>query len=128
MEYRKHFYITLFSNSSQKTNPANTLTEFRIQLAQPIDLGSTDNWEVGLCEFRCPPTYPHTVKQYELAGETNALIHCDLITQQFVGNDYVRCRRTFIHPSKYSDNAFHNVYYVPVEKRTFHYKYTDNWS
>ena len=99
MEYRKHFYITLFSNSSQKTNPANTLTEFRIQLAQPIDLGSTDNWEVGLCEFSCPP-YPHTVKPYELAGEIKALVYCVLITQQFVGSDYVRCLRTFIHPTK----------------------------
>ena len=73
MEYRKHFYNTLFSNSSQKVHPANTLAEFTIQLANPIDLGSTDKWEVGLCEFSCSPPYPHTVKPYELAGETTAL-------------------------------------------------------
>jgi len=118
MGYRKHFYITLFSNSSQKTYPANTLAEFKIQLAQPIDLGSTNDWEVGSCEFSCP-TYPHTSKPYELAGETNALIYCDLITQQFVGSEYVRCLRTFIHPSKYCDHASQNVYYVPVENVPF---------
>jgi len=119
MEYRKHFYNTLFSNSSQKVHPANTLAEFTIQLAQSIDLGSRDNWEVGSREFSCPPSYPITVKPYELAGETNALVYCDLITQHFVGNDYVRCLRTFIHPIIYCDNAFQNVYYVSVEKRTF---------
>jgi len=128
MEYRKHFYITLFSKSSRKTYPANTFAEFRIQLAQPIDLGSINNWEVGLFKLRCPPPYPHTVKPYELTGGTNALIYCDLITQQFVGSDYVRYLRTFIHPSNYCDHAFHNVHYVPVEKRTFRDKYTDNWS
>ena len=47
MEYRRHFYITLFSNASQKIHPSNTLSELTIQLAQRIDLGSTDNWEVG---------------------------------------------------------------------------------
>ena len=42
MEYHKHFYITLFRNASQKVR-SNTLAEFTIQLAQRIDLGSTDN-------------------------------------------------------------------------------------
>jgi hypothetical protein len=59
------------------------------------------------------------MKPIEVIGETNALIYCDLITPQFVGSDYVRCLRTFIHPSKFCGNAFHNVYYVPVQKRTF---------
>jgi hypothetical protein len=56
MEYRKHIYITLFSNASQKTHPGNTLAEFTIQLAQRIDLGSTDSWEVGVCEFSYQPS------------------------------------------------------------------------
>ena len=118
MEYRNHFYITLFSIASQKVHSSNTLAEFTIQLAQRIDLGSTDNWEVGLCEFSCPPK-SGTLKPIEIVGETNALIYCDLITSQFVGNDYVRCLRTFIHRSKYCDHAFQNVYYVRIEKRTF---------
>jgi len=119
MEYRNHFYITLFSNASQKLHIKDTLSEFTIQMAQRIDLGSTDNWEVGLCEFSCPPPKSGTFRPIEVIGEKNALIYCDLITPQFVGSSYVRCLRTFIHPSKYCEHAFHNIYYVPVEKRTF---------
>ena len=91
MEYRSHFYITLLRNASQKVRSSNTLTEITIQLAQRIDLGSTDNWEVGLCEFNCPPPKSGTWKPVDIVGETNALINCDLITPQFVGSDYVRC-------------------------------------
>jgi hypothetical protein len=120
MENRKHFYITLFSNASQKVHPSNTLSDFKIQLAQPIDLGSAENWEVGLCEFNCPPLATGRIKPVEVVGDTNALIYCDLITPQFVGNDYVRCLRTLIHPSLHCDHTFKTVYYVPVEKRTFH--------
>jgi len=119
MEYRSHFYITLLRNASQKVRSSNTLTEITIQLAQRIDLGSTDNWEVGLCEFNCPPPKSGTWKPVDIVGETNALINCDLITPQFVGSDYVRCLLTCIHPSNYCDHTFQNVYYVPVEKRTF---------
>jgi hypothetical protein len=116
MEYHKHFYITLFSNASQKTKPGNTLPEFTIQLAQRTDLGSTDSWEVGLCEFSCPPSVTRTV---DVIGTTNALVYCDLITQQFVGSQYSRCLRTFIYEPEYCDHTF-NVYYMPIEKHTFH--------
>jgi len=119
MEYRNNFYITLFSNASQKFHPNNKLAEFTIQLAQRIDQGSTDNWEFGLCEFSCPRQKPTNMKPIEVIGETNALIYCDLITPQFVGSDYVRCLRTFIHPSKFCEHRFNNVYYVPVQKRSF---------
>jgi len=47
---RKHFYITLYSNASQTLYPDNTQTSFTCHLAQPIDLGSTSDWEVGLSE------------------------------------------------------------------------------
>ena len=47
MEYQNHFYILLFSNASQKVHSSNTLAEFTIKLAQRIDLGSTEIWEVG---------------------------------------------------------------------------------
>jgi hypothetical protein len=83
MEYRKHFSITLFSNASQKTYPGNTLSEFTIHLAQHIDLGSTDSWEVGLCEFSCLISVTETV---DVIGTTNSLVYCNLITQQFVGS------------------------------------------
>jgi len=119
MEYRNHFYITLFSDASQTVHPSNTLGEFTIQLARRIDLGSVDNWEVGLSEFSCPPPYPYTNKPYDVVGNTNSLIYCDLITPQFVGNDNVRCLRTFTYPSKHCEYLFKNIYYVPVQKRTF---------
>ena len=49
-----HFYVTLLSNSSQKLSDKYT-SAFTIHLAQPIDLGSTEKWEVGVCEFSCHP-------------------------------------------------------------------------
>jgi len=116
MEYRRQFYITLFSNASQKIHPSNTLAEFKIHLVQRIDLCSTDNCEVWLCEISCPPLCPYTSKPYEVASDTIALIYCDFITPQFVGNGHVRCLRTFTYPSKYCEYLFKNVYYVPAQK------------
>ena len=117
MEYGNHFYITLFSNASQKLHPDNTLAEYTIQLAQRIDLGSRDNWEVGLRKFSCPPPLRSgNINLVDVIGETNVMVYCDLTTPQFVGSNYVRCLRTFIRPSKLCDYAFHNVYYVRVEK------------
>jgi hypothetical protein len=55
MEYRRHFYIALFSNASQKVHPSNTLADFTFQLAQHIDLCSVKIWEVELCEISCLP-------------------------------------------------------------------------
>ena len=51
----KHFYVTLFSNASQKIYPNNTQATFTINLAQPIDLGSSSDLEVGLCEISYKP-------------------------------------------------------------------------
>ncbi|KAJ8020517.1 hypothetical protein HOLleu_40127 [Holothuria leucospilota] len=47
------FYVTLPSNSSPDVYPQNTLTNYRVKLAQPITLEG--DWEVGLAEF----IYPH---------------------------------------------------------------------
>jgi hypothetical protein len=95
----------------RRKHPANTLAEFTIQYSQRIDLISTDSWEVGLCEFSCPPV--------DVIVTTNALVYCDLITLQFVCCQYDRCLRTFIHESKYCDNSCKHIYYMPVEKHTF---------
>jgi hypothetical protein len=51
----KHFYVTLFSTASQHIYPDNTHYDFIVELAQAIDLGNNDTWEVGLCEYACPP-------------------------------------------------------------------------
>ena len=116
---QSHFYVTLLSNGSKKLYPANKLSAFTTRLAQPIDLGSTDRWEVGVCEFICHPTNTGTFASLQVISANNALIYCDLISQQFVGSQHVRCLRSFIHPSTYCNNIFENVYYKPVEKRRF---------
>jgi hypothetical protein len=102
MDFGNHFYVTLFSNTSQKTHHDNTLANFTVQLPHRIDLGSTDRWEVGLCEFSCSPFYVGM-----------ALIYCDLIMLQFMGSHYIRCLRAL---AKYGDHSFKNVYYIPDEK------------
>ena len=113
------FYVTLLSNVSQQLYPANTLKAFTTRLAQPIDLSSTDIWDVGVCEFTCHPTNTGTFASVQVISSNNALICCELTSQQFVGSQYVRCLRTFIHPSTYCNNIFEIVYYIPVEKRRF---------
>jgi hypothetical protein len=42
-----HFYVTLFSNASQKMYPSNKIAAFTINLARPIELGTNVKWEVG---------------------------------------------------------------------------------
>ena len=120
MQRGDQLYLTLFSNGAQSVYPNNTLAAFTIPLAQQIDLGSNDVWEVGIAEFTYPPilegTYTHGVT---VIGDDNILIYCDLISPQFVSCNLVRCLRTFICPSAYCQHVFTNIYYVPVEKRQF---------
>ena len=115
---RNHFYVTLFSNGSQ-LYPANTLAAFTARLAQPIDLGSMERWEVGVCEFTCHPINVGTFAGLVVVSSQIAFLYSDLISPEFVGSQYVRCLRTFRHPTTYCNNIFENVYYVPVEKRRF---------
>ena len=90
---RKHFYITLYSNASQRLYPDNTQASFTCHLAQPIDLGSTSDWEVGLCEVSYFPPKRVVMKGgavVEYISSLNGLIYCDLIAPQFVGENKVR--------------------------------------
>jgi hypothetical protein len=117
---QEHFYVTLFSNSSQSLFVDNTIAAFTIHLAEPVELGSTDNWAVGLCEPPCPLQYASgTYGGVTIVGDTNILIYCNLISPQFVGGELVRCLRTFITPSLHCQHIFEIVYYLPVEKRSF---------
>jgi hypothetical protein len=84
-----HFYITLFSTASQKLFPDNTHAAFTNELAQTIDLDPKDKWEVGLCEFTCPPHTAGTVKPLMVVGHNNSPIYCNLIQPQFVGNNLI---------------------------------------
>jgi hypothetical protein len=114
-----HFYVTLLSTASQKLYPANRLSSFAVHLAQPIALGRTDKLEVGVCEVTCRPTNVGTYARVQVINANNALIYCYLISEQFVGGQYVRCLRTFIKQTTNCNHIFDNVYYMPVEKRLF---------
>ena len=118
---RNQFYVTLFSDSSKEIFPDNSLTVFTIQLAQPIDLGQSSNWEVGLTEisYRAPNRQILQGSVVDVISSINVLIYCDLITPQFVETENVRVLRTILCPTQSGNHRFQNVYYVPVEKTLF---------
>jgi len=84
-----------------------------------VELGYSENWEVGICKFSYPPNSVGTVKHTTVVSDTKGLIYCDLISPQYVRRALVRCMRTFIYPSLSGQHVFDNVYNLPVEKRTF---------
>jgi hypothetical protein len=115
---QKHPYVTLFSNASQELYPTNTLASFTVELAQPIVLNSNYDCEVGLCEISCIPPATGSIKPNILfVGDVTALIYCNIISPQFVGNDLARCLRTFMHPSQTCNFNFETVYYLSVEMK-----------
>jgi hypothetical protein len=114
-----HFYVTLLSKASQTLYKLKTLISFTVHLALPVELGSTDRWEVAVCELSCRPFNVGTYNRLQVISAKNAVIYCDLISQQFLGNQYVRCLRTFIQRTKNFNHVFDNVHYMPVEKRRF---------
>jgi len=121
MQHARPFYLTLFSNASQALYPKNTISAFTSNLPQPIELGSSDQWEVGLCELTCPPPNIGVFARKNLPvviGSETAFVYCDLIAPQVVGDSLVRCLRTYIFPSIDCQHHFQNVYYVPLEKST----------
>jgi len=42
----KQFYVTLLFNTSKNLYPDNTIAAFTAELARPVELGSSNNWEV----------------------------------------------------------------------------------
>jgi len=115
----KYFYVTLLSNTSKNPYPENTISAFTAELTRPLELGSSDNWEVGVCEFYYTPNSVGTFKHTTAVDDTTGLIYCDLISPLYVGRALDRCMRTFIYPSLWGEHMFNYVYHLPVEKRTF---------
>jgi hypothetical protein len=74
-----HFYVTLFSISSHKIYEDNTLSVFTVNLAQPIDLNSVENWEVGICEISCPLPIVGTGMPLFTVRNTHVLVYCNVI-------------------------------------------------
>ena len=52
---RKYFYVAHFINASQEIYPDNTQAAFTRHLAQPFDLGTSSDWEVGVGEVTYKP-------------------------------------------------------------------------
>jgi len=120
---RDYFYIALYSNASQEIYPDKKISAFTIQLAQPIKFDLSEVWEVGLWELYYPATELalNTGPLEDVEDNSHALVHCDLIVPQCIGASMVRYLRTFdIMPANYAGEfLYENLYYVPVEKRTF---------
>jgi hypothetical protein len=93
----RQLYVTLFSTDSQDLYPDNTLDVLTSELAQPISLN--------------PPRVQ--------VGSLTLLIYRDIIAPQFVGKNLVRCLRTVIHPTQDCEFTFDQVFYLPVENKTF---------
>ena len=119
--HRNQFYVTQFINASKEVFPDNTLTAFMIHLAQPIDLGTSSDWEVGLTEisYKAPNRQIMQGTAVDVISSTNVLIYCDLNTPQFVSTDNVCLLRTIICPTQLGNHQFQNFYYLPVEKTLF---------
>jgi hypothetical protein len=111
------FYLTLFSNALREIYENNTHADFTVKLSRPIDGRNSPNWEVGVCEVSCSsPQSLNTVDDTPCAD--HALLYCNIISPQFVGDSTVRCMRRF--PTTSCQNyEFRNVQYVPVEHRQF---------
>jgi len=86
---RDNVYITLFSNASAEIYTLNSQTKFTNRLALPVDLGSTCDWEVGLCEISYAPPKPMISQGalVDMIGDVNILVYCDLVTPQLVGSE-----------------------------------------
>jgi hypothetical protein len=110
------FYVTLFSNSSQEMYENNTHADFTVKLSRPVDLGTSPNWEVGVCEVSCSSPLPESLNTVDVSPcAVYAMIYCNLISPQCVGHSTVRCMRTFPTTScRYHE--FRNIHYVLVEQ------------
>ena len=90
--------MSLYSNAPQEIHPDNKQVAFTIHLAQPIDLGTSSDREVGLCEVTYKPPTRNIVNGVviDFISAINDLNYCDLIALQFVGEDKVRVLRPII--------------------------------
>jgi len=116
---RNHFYVTLFSNASIDLYPDNTRAVFTTHLADPIDLGTSTDWEVGLCEISYGGPSNELVKPNTRAYKTMVFVYCDLVAPQFVADQNLRTLRIIHYPSVVGEHRFQNIYYLHVEKRVF---------
>jgi hypothetical protein len=99
--------------------PSNTIAALRVHLPQLIEFGMDEKWEVSVSEITWSPRNVGTFKPSVIVCDVISMMYCDLITPQFVGVALARVIRIFTPPTMDGKYYFDNVYYVPVEKRTF---------
>jgi len=78
MATTSHFYVTPFCNASREIYKQNTHADCTDKKAQLVDLVSTSNWGMGLCEISC--------SSQPMEEETLVPIYCKLISPQFLGD------------------------------------------
>jgi len=108
---QNNFYVTLLGNASRDIYDQNTHADITVKLTQPIDLGSTSKWEVGVREISFSTT-PE--------GASPVLLYCNQISSQFLDDSSVRCIRTLrLYTNAMCQQEFRKVQNVPVDQRKF---------
>lgn len=121
------FYVTLFSNSSQKFYPNNSLSKFTARLPKPLNFFKS--YKVGLVEIQCPkiigvvtnnntnvdeivlPTIKKIVPDINLKDFTQFMIECSKFAELYDDKYF----QDFLDVKKLND--FENKFkkYKPVE-------------
>ena len=112
-----NIYITVYQCLTR--NLREQYTPISLKLSRHINLATSPNWEVGVCEVSCFSPPLKSINTVDVTPCANhAMIYCNLISPKFVGDSTLRCMRTFPTAS-FRHHEFRNVHYVPVEQRKF---------
>ena len=96
-----------------------THADFTVKLSRPIQLGTSPNWEVGVCEISCTSPPPKPINTVDVTPcVDHAMIYCNLVSHKFVDDSTVRCMRTY-PTNSCQHHVFRNVQYVPVDQREY---------
>jgi hypothetical protein len=115
------FYITLFSNASRNIYENNTHADFTVKPSRTIDMRTSQNWEVGVCEISSSSPTTASLNTVDVTPcADKAMIYCNIISPKFVADSTVRCMRMFPTTSC-RHYEFRNVQYSPVEQRQFQF-------
>jgi len=119
MEPSNSFYVTLSTKAMWEFYENNKHVDFTVKLSWRFDLGSSPNWDVGVCEVWCSWPPLKTLHAVDVSPWVdNDMIHYNLISAQFVGESTVRCMRTFPTASCRL-HEFLNDHYDLVEQQQF---------
>ena len=101
----------LLGNASRDIYEQNTHADFTVEVAQRIDLRSTSNWEVGVCDISCSSS-PEAVNP---SYSTLTLY----LRNYWATASSVAYGRLGYYPTQSDSTSNRYVQYVPVEQRKF---------